>query len=78
MEADLRATKPLKNEAMQLKAEIQRLSTIRQDLSVQIQTLRQDLAKLQADNQQIPLLRAEIDGLHQELLRARFVSISPA
>ncbi|XP_022889582.1 protein FLX-like 3 [Olea europaea var. sylvestris] len=71
MEADLRATEPLKNEAMQLKAEIQRLSTIRQDLSVQIQTLRQDLAKLQADNQQIPLLRAEIDGLHQELLRAR-------
>lgn len=72
LEADLRATEPLKNEAAQLRAEIQRLNAIRQDLSGQVQALSQDLAKLRADNQQIPALRTEIDGLHQELLRARF------
>lgn len=71
LEGDLRATEPLKNEAKQLHTEVQRLNTIKQDLSGQVQTLTKDLAKLQADSQQIPLLRAEIDGLHQELLRAR-------
>ncbi|KAA8540297.1 hypothetical protein F0562_024140 [Nyssa sinensis] len=71
LEADLRATEPLKNEAIQLHAEVQKLNTIRQDLAGQVQTLTQDLAKLKADNQQIPLLRADIDGLHQELMRAR-------
>ncbi|KAG8388386.1 hypothetical protein BUALT_Bualt02G0120500 [Buddleja alternifolia] len=71
LEADLRATEPLKNEAAKLRAEVQRLKTVRQDLSRQFQTLTKDLAKLQADNQQIPVLRTEIDGLHQELLRAR-------
>ncbi|KAL0463832.1 UNVERIFIED_CONTAM: protein FLX-like 3 [Sesamum latifolium] len=71
LECDLHAIEPLKAEAAYLQGEIQRLSAIRQDLSRQVQTLNQDLAKLQDDNRQIPVLRAEIDGLHQELLRAR-------
>ncbi|CAA0821130.1 Protein FLX-like 3 [Striga hermonthica] len=71
LEADLRATEPLKNEATQLRTEIHRLSAMRKDLSGQVQTLSQELAKLRSDNQQIPILRSEIDGLHQELLRAR-------
>ncbi|KAI3455546.1 hypothetical protein Pfo_012209 [Paulownia fortunei] len=71
LEADLREAEPLKNEAAQLRAEIQRLNAMRQDLSGQVQALSQDLGKLRADNQQIPVLRTEIDGMHQELLRAR-------
>lgn len=73
LEADLRATEPLRNEATQLRVEVQRLNSIRQDLSGQVQTLTKDIAKLQADNKQIPLLRADVDGLHQELMRARFI-----
>ncbi|KAL6335368.1 hypothetical protein AAG906_029611 [Vitis piasezkii] len=71
LEADLRATEPLKNEAVQLRSEIQKLNNIRQDLAGQVQNLSQEVARLQADNKQIPLLRAEIEGLHQELMRAR-------
>ncbi|KAI7985912.1 Protein FLX-like 3 [Camellia lanceoleosa] len=71
LEADLRATEPLRHEAGQLRAEVQKLNNIRQDLAGQVQNLSQDLAKLQADNKQIPLLRAEIDGLHHEFNRAR-------
>ncbi|PIN16388.1 hypothetical protein CDL12_10961 [Handroanthus impetiginosus] len=71
LEADLRASEPLRNEAAQLRAEVQRLNAMRQDLTRQVQALSKDLGKLQADNQQIPVLRTEIDGLHQELLRAR-------
>ncbi|XXG41279.1 hypothetical protein AAC387_Pa01g1775 [Persea americana] len=71
LEADLRATEPLRNEVVQLRAETQKLSTMRQDLTVQIQNLSQEIAKLRADNQQIPHMRTEIDGLSQELMRAR-------
>ncbi|XP_043719303.1 protein FLX-like 3 [Telopea speciosissima] len=71
LEADLRATEPLRNEAIQLHSELKKLNALRQDLAGQVQTLKQDLARSQADNQQIPHLRAEIDGLHQELMHAR-------
>ncbi|CAI9114303.1 OLC1v1014992C1 [Oldenlandia corymbosa var. corymbosa] len=71
MEADLQAAEPLKKEAAQLRAEVQRLNGIRQDMSGQIQSLTKELTKLEADNHQIPHLRTELDGLHQELLRAR-------
>lgn len=71
LEADLHATEPLKNEAKQLRAEVQKLNTLKQDLHGQTQSLKQDLSRLKSDNQQIPLLRSDIDGLHQELMRAR-------
>ncbi|CAI8611977.1 unnamed protein product [Vicia faba] len=71
LESDLRANEPLKNEVIQLRAEVQKLSSIKQDLSGKVQTLTKDVARLQNDNQQIPSMRAEIDGLHQDLMRAR-------
>ncbi|XP_058107381.1 protein FLX-like 3 isoform X2 [Magnolia sinica] len=71
LEADLRATEPLRNEVIQLRADVQKLNSLRQEMAGKIQTLSQDMGRLQADNQQIPILRAEIDGLSQELGRAR-------
>lgn len=71
LESDIRATKPLKNEAVQLRTEVQQLKNVNKDLEAKVQTLTQDLLRLKTDNQQIPMLRAEIDGIHQELLRAR-------
>ncbi|KAL1551653.1 protein FLX-like 3 [Salvia divinorum] len=71
LDADLRATEPLKIEAAKLRDEIQRLNAIRQDLTGQVQALSQELSKFRAENQKIPGLKNEIDGLHQELVRAR-------
>ncbi|XP_026659652.1 protein FLX-like 3 [Phoenix dactylifera] len=71
LESDLRATEPLRKEAIQLRAEIQKLKVMRQDLVGQVQTLQQELTRAQADNKQITILRSEIDGLRQELMRAR-------
>ncbi|KAJ6852255.1 protein FLX-like 3 isoform X1 [Iris pallida] len=71
LEADLRATEPLRNDVIKLRAEVQKLNAMRQDLAGQVQNLTKDLARAQADNQQIPVLRTEIDGLRQELMRAR-------
>jgi len=71
LEAELRATEPLKNESVQLRAEVQKLNNLRQELTAQVQNLTQERTRLQADNQQIPSLRAEIDGMHQELMHTR-------
>ncbi|KAE8674143.1 Protein FLX-like 3 [Hibiscus syriacus] len=71
LEADLHATEPLKKEAVQLRAEVQKLNNVKQELAGQVQTLKKDISRLQADNQRISVLRAEIDGLHQELMHAR-------
>ncbi|XP_050232358.1 protein FLX-like 3 [Mercurialis annua] len=71
LEADLCATEPLKNEAVQLRAEVQKLNNMKQELVGQVQTLKKENARLQADNQQIPLFRGEIDSLHQELMHGR-------
>ncbi|KAI3866892.1 hypothetical protein MKX03_027125 [Papaver bracteatum] len=71
LEADLRATEPLRNEAMQLRNEVQKANNSRKELAGQVENLTQELGRARADNQQIPMMRAEIDGMHQELMRAR-------
>lgn len=71
LEADLRALEPLKYNAKQLRTEVHRLNSIKKDLCEQVETLTKEISKLQAENQQIPLLRVEIDGLRQELFHAR-------
>ncbi|KAK4269259.1 hypothetical protein QN277_022443 [Acacia crassicarpa] len=71
LESEIRANEPLKKETAQLRAEAQKLNSLRQELSGKVQTLTQDLSRLQADNKQIHMLRVEIEGLHQELMRTR-------
>ncbi|XP_042399040.1 protein FLX-like 3 [Zingiber officinale] len=71
LEADLRATEPLREEVTELRTEIKKLTTIRQELNNQVRSLTHDLTRAQSDNQQIPALKAEIDGLHQELMHLR-------
>lgn len=71
LEAELRATEPLKKEVVHLRGEVEKLEKIRQELVGQVQSFSKDLNKLQAENKQIPLLRADVEGLQQELMRAR-------
>ncbi|XP_016469986.2 eukaryotic initiation factor 4A-9-like isoform X1 [Nicotiana tabacum] len=74
LEADLRALEPLKIEVKNLRSQVTKLCTIKQDLSSQVETLTKDLVRMQGENKQIPSLRVEIDGLRQELLCARFAA----
>ncbi|XP_039114519.1 protein FLX-like 3 isoform X2 [Dioscorea cayenensis subsp. rotundata] len=71
LEADVRASEPLRNEAIQLRKEVQKLNVLRQDLTGQVNTLTKELAVVRSDNQQIPHLRSEIEGLQQELMHIR-------
>ncbi|CAN6929101.1 unnamed protein product, partial [Brassica oleracea] len=66
--SDLRADK---EEAAQLRGEVQKLNDIKRELSGDVEILRKDLVKLQSDNMQIPGLRAEVQDLKKELMHAR-------
>ncbi|KAG6521433.1 protein FLX-like 3 [Zingiber officinale] len=71
LEADMRAAEPLREEVIELRAEIKKLTAIRQELNDQVRSLSHDLTRTQSDNQQIPAMKAEIDRLHQELMHLR-------
>lgn len=71
LEAELRATEPLRNEVFQLRSDVQKLSGMKEDLAGQVKNLSHELTRAQADNKQVNAMRAEIDGLRQELAHAR-------
>lgn len=71
LESELRAAEPLKSEVMQLRAEAEKLDASRKELAAKVQSLTKDLTRLQAENKQLPVMGADIDGLHQELTRTR-------
>ncbi|XP_020527413.1 protein FLX-like 1 isoform X2 [Amborella trichopoda] len=71
MEADLRAADAMRNELLQVRADIQKLNVDRQELASQVQALTQDSTRANADLQQVPSLKAEIESMKQELQRAR-------
>jgi len=73
LEAELRSLEPLKAEVVQLRAESQKLKTIRQDLSAQVQTLTKDINRAKADNQQLVVMKVDIEQIHKELAEARRV-----
>ena len=71
LEADLRAVEPLRIEVIQLRANAYKLNASRQDFSVQVQGHTHDVARLQAENQQLIATRADIDRMHKEAIDAR-------
>ncbi|XP_057963432.1 protein FLX-like 3 [Malania oleifera] len=71
LEAELRAAEPLRAEVVQLRAEVMKLNTLRQDLSGQVQGLTQDITRMKAENQQFMALRTDVEGMHKEVAEAR-------
>ena len=71
MEADLQQVDAMRTELIQVRGDIQKLNTIRQDLTGQVQMLTQELSKASADVQQAPAIKAEIEYMKQELQQAR-------
>lgn len=71
LEADLRATEPLRGEVIRLRAEAQKLNVLRQDLTVQIQGLTQDITRLRSENKQLSTLKVDVDGIRKQLAQTR-------
>lgn len=71
LEADLRATEPLREEVIHLRAEAQKLNALRQNLTIQIQGLTQDIKHLRSENKQLTTLKGEADGIRNQLVETR-------
>ncbi|KAG6624991.1 hypothetical protein I3843_16G063300 [Carya illinoinensis] len=71
LEADLHASEPLRAEVLHLRAEVQKMNALRQDLSAQVQSLTQDINHLQAENQQLIAMRDDTDMMRKDLIEAR-------
>ncbi|CAH1414880.1 unnamed protein product [Lactuca virosa] len=71
MEHDLHGVEAMRDELMQLHADVKELTSTRQKLTIQVQCMTQDLARAIADLQQVPGLKSEIHGIRQELQHAR-------
>lgn len=71
LEVDLRGVEAMRTELLKVHNDIKELTAVRQELTGQVQLMNQDLARLTADLQQGPALKAEIENMKQELQRAR-------
>jgi dsDNA-specific endonuclease/ATPase MutS2 len=71
LEAELRATEPLRDEVVPLRGETDKLFAARKELSAEAASLMQQLAREKSRNQQLPMLKEEIDDLRQELIHLR-------
>nr|CAB3463303.1 unnamed protein product [Digitaria exilis] len=71
LEAELRENEHLRDEIMQLRGEIEKLIAARKELSAEAASLMEDLTREKSVKHQLPMLKAELDGLQQELIHVR-------
>jgi predicted nuclease with TOPRIM domain len=71
LEAELGASEHLRDEVRQLRGEIDKLITTRKELSAEAASLMEELNREQSVQQQLPMLKTELDGLQQELIHVR-------
>ncbi|KAF7026456.1 hypothetical protein CFC21_038566 [Triticum aestivum] len=71
LEAELRSLEPLRQDALHLRSEVGTLASLRQELNAKVQGLTKEVEQQSSENQRIPGMIAERDGLRQELIRAR-------
>jgi seryl-tRNA synthetase len=72
LEAELGASEHLRDEVRQLRGEIDKLITARKELSAEAASLMEELNREQPVQQQLPVLKTELDGLQQELIHVRY------
>jgi len=73
LEAELRANEHLRDEIVQLRGEIEKLIGARKELSADAASLMEDLTRERSVKHQLPMLKAELDGLQQELIHVRYI-----
>ncbi|KAL5205607.1 hypothetical protein ABZP36_033816 [Zizania latifolia] len=71
LEAELRANESLRDEIVQLQGDIDKLLVVWKEFSAKATSIMLELTREKSAKQQIPMLKAEIDGLQQELVHAR-------
>ena len=72
LEAELRSLEPLRQDALHLRSEVDKLQAFRQELATKVQGLLKELEHQKSESQKIPTMIAERDALRQELIQARY------
>ncbi|KAL3631493.1 hypothetical protein CASFOL_024477 [Castilleja foliolosa] len=71
LENELQGANAMKSELMQVHMDIQELTAARQELNARVQMMTQDLGRVTSDLQQLPKVKADIEGLKHQLERVR-------
>ncbi|KAF3324189.1 protein FLX-like 3 [Carex littledalei] len=71
LEGELRSLEPVKSDVMHLQAELRRAESSADEISAKIKELMGEFKRLQAENEKIADIKAEIEARRQELARAR-------
>ncbi|WVZ74860.1 hypothetical protein U9M48_022983 [Paspalum notatum var. saurae] len=71
LEEEMHALEPIKEEVLHLSSEKMELEGLCKELSVKVQSLYSELEQTQFEKRQIPGMRAELQGLQEEIFRAR-------
>ncbi|THG01937.1 protein FLC EXPRESSOR-like [Camellia sinensis] len=71
METEVRSIDSLNDELAQVRADIQKLSAARQELSVELKAIDGDLVRAHSELQQWDAIKAQIETMHQEIQRGR-------
>nr|GEW00366.1 tetraketide alpha-pyrone reductase 2 [Tanacetum cinerariifolium] len=71
LEAELRKAEPLRADVSHLRGEAQKLNSLRQDLSDQLQTFTKDTNRLRVENEQVIVVQTDIDGMRKDLVEMR-------
>ncbi|KAF5808916.1 hypothetical protein HanRHA438_Chr04g0160811 [Helianthus annuus] len=71
LEAELRDAEPLRADVSHLRNEAQKLNSLRQGLSNQVQTLVEDFSLLRAENEQVAAIKTDIDGMRKDVVEMR-------
>ncbi|KAG7019110.1 Protein FLC EXPRESSOR [Cucurbita argyrosperma subsp. argyrosperma] len=71
MDAEVRAMDAMMAELVQVRADIQKLSAVKQELTAELQAIRDGLTKASSDSQPLPPIKGEIDRMHHEIQRGR-------
>ncbi|KAL7585421.1 hypothetical protein Lser_V15G42159 [Lactuca serriola] len=71
MEAEARMTDELGAELIQVRGDVQKLSSERKELNEKLDKVHGDLAKERCKGHQVPMIKAEIEAMHKELSRGR-------
>ncbi|GAB4860244.1 hypothetical protein Ancab_011724 [Ancistrocladus abbreviatus] len=70
-EAVVRAIEALKNELIQVREDIKKLSEIKLELCTKLKAIDGDLAQAKLELKEMPAIKAEIELMHQELQKGR-------
>ncbi|KAL6003697.1 hypothetical protein ACLOJK_004243 [Asimina triloba] len=71
LEDEFHARDVMAGELAQVRADVQKLGASNKQLAAQLQNLNGELARARAELQQVPIVKAEIEGMQKELKRGR-------